>query len=220
MKRLLLFLALLCCIASVSALPTTGAATAVSSNNATLHAAGATTPCWFVWGQQSDGETWKTPNQTAVAGVCTYTVKGSPLLGNTLFYFKACDSTGCGNELSFTTLTVTPIPTTTYGATFDNLTESGMDLTLVGINAVAPYSWLIPDFAALVWGVMFGFIFIGMWLRGRDMLTPTVTGIIIGGFIFFGGQGLNLGLPTQFVDLAQGLTYASIAGTVLIIIKK
>jgi len=205
----------------VSAVPTTGAATMVGSNNATVTMSGATGDCWFIWGQLNNyEETWRTPNGTPNEGACSYRIKGSPLIGNTLFYYAACDSTGCGSELSFLTLEVTPVPTTTYGAIFDNLTENGMDLTLVGWQSTAPYMWLVPDFAALVWGLIFAFIFVGLWLRGRDVTVPTIVGFIVGSFLFSGGYGLNLGIPIEFVGISQGLMYASLAGIILAIIKK
>lgn len=208
-------------VESATAIPTTGAATAVGSNNATLAMTGAGTTCWFVWGQLPlTDQSWKTPNMTPAAGVCSYNLKGSPILASTVFYYRACDETGCGNTLSFTTAAVTPLPTTTYGATFDNLTENGMDITLVGVNSVAPYMWLVPGFEALIFGLIFSAIFLGLWLRGRDVTVPMIVGFIIGSFIFVGNYGLALGIPYEFAAMGQGLMYAAMAGVILAIIKK
>lgn len=220
-KASLFLILCLLAISVVSAVPTTNAATMVDSNNATVSMSGAAGECWFIWGQQDKyNETWRTPNSTPIGGVCSYRIKGSPLLGDTKFYYAGCDSTGCGNELYFITLEVTPIPTTTYGAIFDNLTENGMDLTLVGWQSTAPYMWLVPGFKSLVWGVIFMFIFIGLWLRGRDVTVPTIVGFIAGSFLFSSGYGLNLGIPLEFAGISQGLMYASLAGIILAIIKK
>lgn len=221
--RLLAFLILIALlIAPVVALPNTQPATLVGTNNATLNGNGAATTCWFIWGTSNLGnETWRTPNQTSSGGVCTYRIHGSPIMGSTVFYFKVCDTTGCSaNELSFTTGTVTPIPTVTYGSIFDNLTENAMDLTLVGYQSTFPYQWLVPTFATLIWGLIFAFIFLGMWLRGRDVTVPALVGFITSSFLFLGNQGLNLGIPVEFTTLAQGLMYASIAGIILALIKK
>jgi hypothetical protein len=205
----------------VGALPTTGAATLVGSNNVTVTSSGAATTCWFEWGMLTDGEeSWSTPNQTPVGGVCTKTIKGSPLVGGSVFYYRVCDVTGCGADATFTTAAVTPIPTTTYGAIFDNLTDNQMDITMVSYQATAPYMWLVPGNAVLVWGLLFSFIFMGMWLRGRDVTVPTIVGFLIGSFIFMGNYGLQLGIPGEIAELGQGIMYAAIAGILLSLIKK
>ena len=71
-KGILVIVVLILCVSVVSALPTTGAATLVGSNNATLHATGVTTEGWFEWGSLQDYLYWKTPNITASAGVISY----------------------------------------------------------------------------------------------------------------------------------------------------
>ena len=221
MKYTALFIALLLVAGVCSALPTTGAASLIGSNNVTVTMTGAATTCWFQWGIQTGvNMTWRTPNATPVAGICTQTIKGSPLSGNQLFYYRACDVTGCGVSASFTTLPVTAIPTSTYGDTFTNLTENNFDITLIGAATMAPYMWLLPTFPALIWSIIFMFIFIGLWLRGRDMGLIVGMGLILGAVLFFPTYGLMISMDPVFTAAGQGIMYASFAGIVLVIIKK
>ena len=113
MRKLVLFIfisfIILSC--SVSAIPTTGAATMVGNNNASLSATGSSgTDGWFQWGMKT-GQTWAhTPNVTISGGSFSYTMRGTPLFGSTTYYYKACDQTGCGSQEEFTTAVVTPLP--------------------------------------------------------------------------------------------------------------
>lgn len=200
-----------------NAAPTTGAATLVGSNNVTVAMSGAATACWFEWGLlPGSGMTWDTPNRTPNGGLCNYTIKGSPLSGNQKFYYRACDVTGCGADAFFTTATVTAIPTPTYGSTFENLTENGFDVTMVGTGVMAPYMWLVPSFEGLVWTLIFSALVIGIWLRSRDAGYTVHPGIYL--LVCIGGLGLSI-LP-EFAAIGQGIAYASIAGLILSIIKK
>lgn len=220
MKHIILLLIVALFVVPAYAAPTTGAATLVGSNNATVAMTGASTTCWFEWGTISGSLVWDTINQTPSGGACSYRIHGSPLLGSTVFYYRACDVTGCGAEGSFTTAAVTPLPTTTYGATFDNITESGFDVTYIGSSVMAPYLWLVPGFEAFVFGLIFASIYLGIWIRSRDVTIPAIAGILCGGFIFFADRGLMLGIPGEFASIGQGLLYAALAGLALAVIKK
>lgn len=77
---------------------------------------------WAVYGQNSGKYAWASSNATATGGWATVQIQGGALLGNRLYYAKACDSTGCGNEISFTTVTVTAAPQTTFGNVYKNIT--------------------------------------------------------------------------------------------------
>ena len=68
-----IFVLVICVLSSsVSALPTTGAATLIGTNNATLAATGVTTTGWFEWGQYQNSLYWRTSNVTASAGAISY----------------------------------------------------------------------------------------------------------------------------------------------------
>lgn len=206
-----------------TAAPVTGAATLIGSNNATLHmtSAGGLTS-WFEWGQNTNLLTWKSKNFTSTAGDNPIVVKGSPLNGNTVFYFRACDTTGCGAQLSFTTAAITPMPTTTFGNTYENLTESNFDLTILPLNIVAPYQWTLPgSLVAVMWALVFSTIFLGMWMSGRSTFIPAILGLMAGSFLWVNGVGmLNMPISPEMVDLGQGVVMASIAGLITMAMKR
>jgi hypothetical protein len=215
-KWFILLIAVLCLVGTVFAAPTTQAATAVTNNGATLNVAGATGEAWFMYGQTSGSLSWKTPNTTTT----NYSVYGSPLIGSTKFYFKACDGTGCGSELFFTTSALTPQPQTTFGAGLDNITNSQYDIETIAHESIGGYFWLVPTFPSIVWGLLFFGIYLGLWIRERDMVVPVILGLISGSFVMFNDSGLQLGIPVEFQALAQGLTYAALAGVILAIMKR
>lgn len=227
MKYIFLILAILLVFSSVvSAIPTTAAATAVGNNNATLQGTGSATPGWFYWGQYTGKLYFKTPNQTPSGGLLNYTLAHSPLYGSTTYYFKACDSTGCGAELTFTTTVVTPMPTNTMGQRMQQFMESeNFDVTKIPQVASEPYTWALPQdppgFAiALITGLMLFVIFYGMFVRGRNVAVPALVGGIILPFILYGNQGLNLGIPQEMAAIGQGVWYACLAGVVLVVFMK
>lgn len=208
-------------VGTCTAAPTTGAVTLIGSNNATVTMTGAATTCWFQWGlQPGSAMTWKTPNQTPAAGVCTATIKGSPLFGNQLWYYRACDVTGCGADATFTTLAVTVLPTPTYGAIFQNLTDNGFDIMLIGMFTVAPFMWIVPTMPGLVWALLVMGLLIGVWLRTRALWYVSLLGLTISLGFFSVAYGLGVDLDWTFVFVGQGILYASFAGLMLSIIKK
>ena len=210
------------CLSGVAnAVPTTGAVTLVGSNNATVFMSGASTTCWFQWGiQNGNNMTWKTPNQTPSGGLCNYTIRGSPISENQKWYYRACDTTGCGADGTFTTTTLTIIPQPTYGDTFQNLTDSSFDITLIGGATMAPFYWVIPTFPGLIWGLLLTGLLIGLWLRGRDLTYLSIVGFILSIGFLGGAYGLGIELDPLFVALGQGVFYAAITGGLLSVIKK
>jgi hypothetical protein len=215
-KYILIFILIINLISSVMAVPTTQAATLIGYNNATVDMSGGATPMYYKWGQVSGSLSWQSENLST----STYTIVGSPLLGNTKFYYKACDSTGCGNELSFTTLPITPQVQTTYGVSLDNITRGQLGIDIISENVLEAYFWLIPSFPSIVWGLLFFGIYIGLWIRERDLVVPVILGLITGTFVMYGDVGLNLGIPIEFQMMAQGLTYAALAGILLSVVKR
>lgn len=215
-KYIIIILILLCLITSVSAIPTTQAATLIGYNNATLNMAGGVAPMWYEWGMISTPLSWITTNDT----LSSQTITGSPLLGNKLFYYRACDSTGCGATLSFTTLPITPQPQTTFGTSYDNITKSQFNVETMMGESISSYFWAVPTFPTIVWGLLFLGIYLGLWIRERDLTVPVIIGLITGSFIMFGDVGLNLGIPVEFQEIAMGITYAALAGIILALMKR
>ena len=93
----------------VGALPSTGAATDIGNNNFILHATGASGDTFFCWGIKEDWQGLRTQSVSPVGSVVEINVYGAPIMPSTLYYAKACDTTGCGNVVSFTTTEVTLI---------------------------------------------------------------------------------------------------------------
>jgi hypothetical protein len=216
-KLMLILIALWCIIVPVIAAPTTGVAALVGANNATLFMTGGSGDNWFEYGQSSTYLSWRTPNMSD----SNYTVYGSPLLVSTKFYYRACDSTGCGAVANFTTAAATPQPQTTFGVSLNNITNGNFDTGLIARDAVQGYFWLLPiRIYSLVWGLLFFAIYVGLWIRERDMIVPVVLGLITGTFIMYSDAGLGLGIPVEFTSIAQGLTYAALAGIILAWVKR
>ena len=210
-------------VVSVSAVPTTGAATDVTNNGATLHMAGSAGDSWFQYGTDPNYLNFWSNIDTAATAIV---LLGGPIYPSTTYYYVACDSTGCDtNVQSFTTLALTPMPVSTLGTAVKNMTRSNFNMLNMPQNIVVPYSWLFPADTAqmsltIVFGMIMMFIYIGMWLRTRSVASGVVIGILTSSFILFSNQGLNLGIPVEFASIAQGLLYASLAAILLTFLKK
>ena len=207
-------------ITPVVAIPTTGAATLVGSNNATLAATGGGVDCWFTYGTNSGNHYWITPNTTAAAGVFSQRIHSAPLTGNTLWYYAACDETGCDAEQSFFTLPVTPLHQTNMGGFYRNITQSGFNIPNMAANLIGPYVWNTNIPLVIVFLLIFMPVFVGIWLRSRSAIMVMITGFITGSFILYADRGLQLGIPPEVTQVAQALCYVAFAGAVIYILKR
>lgn len=213
-------------VSSVTALPTMLPATDVGNNNFTLSCSGAVGTTFFKWGTQSDNQVVWTVNVTPDAGTATTTEYGSPINPMSTYYAKCCDSTGCSvDPITFNTTAGVPIPTSTLGITLDNMTASRFNLLYLPYHLVTPYAWLFPSDErqmglTLVFGVMFFFVYLGLWLRARSVATGVVMGLLTSSFVLFANEGMMLGIPVEFQSMAQALLYASLAGVFLVFLKK
>ena len=210
--QLLVAIVLVCGVAS--ALPVTGTATAIGNNNVTFGGTGITgTVGWFQFGEAVGTSYAHTKNITAVGGVINFTMRGSPLVGNNTFYYRACDSTGCGSEVSFIVAQVTPLPLTTFGSYAQNMTENGLDPGNFLWNSLQPY--MAVTGATLFYALIFMMIFVGVWLRTRQTGAAVQLGIICMALFGSAAVGLQLGMPPEFVSAAQALMYIGIAGAIV-----
>jgi hypothetical protein len=220
-ERVVLILILLLAAGGIAqALPTTGAATLIGSNNATIPVTGITgTEAYVLWGMVPGGEVWITPNWTASgAGAADIQIIGAPMLGDRKYFAKACDSSGCGNEISFTSLPATPITVVTYGANMRNLTATRFNLVLMGGTLFRSYTNLMPT--SVMFGLLFGAITIGFWMRTKSVRLISILMIIVSPFIVSSGAGLYLGIPLVEQALGQALLAAGMAGIMLSFVKK
>ena len=213
MRYLWFLIAAICLCGIASAVPITGPATAVGSNNVTFNGAGITgTTGWFQFGF-SKAVYAHTPNVTSQNGTITYTMKSMPLTGNTTFAYKACDPTGCGYEVTFLTLVVTPLPTITYGAYAENITQNGLDPANLVWNAIQPITAVSG--ATVMFGILFFVLFAGMWLRARQTGIAVQFGVICAVFVVSSAYGLQLGIPPVFAAAAQALLLVSLTGMIV-----
>ena len=226
MKPFWIIIAIILLVGLSSALPTTNPATLVGNNNFTLSATGcAVTGCWFEYGIYSDRLMVWTNTVLPVGGVVTTTEYGAPIETSTTYYAAACDATGCGNVVSFTTLAFTPLPDWTLGFAVTNMTQSKFNILYIIGDILVPYAWTFPANTALtaitmVCGLMFFFIFVGFWFRQKGVAGSVIIGLLTASSIMFTNRGLNLGIPVEFQAVAQALLYASLAGIFLIFLKK
>jgi hypothetical protein len=215
MRTFLVVISLLILCASVSATPTTVAATAISTNNFTLNGNGVTgTVGWFQWGMDVAGSSWAhTPNSTASGGAINYTLRGSPVYGCTTYFYRACDNTGCGSELSFMTPRVSALITQDYGSAAQNVIDSRFDPTTVFWNAIAPYTNVTTPtfFYAAILALLFG----GIWIRTRGTAMVANFTMLCGALAASSATGLQLGLPPEMNALLQAVLYISLTGAIL-----
>ena len=180
----LLFLTLVMLVGVASALPTTGAVTNISAGVVTFNGAGATSPCWFSFGYGTNFY-WTTPNQST-SGAFSDTQTGSPMLSGMSYNVRACDSTGCGNTVSFAVPKAGQINATNFGSTTMTIMRSGFNPYTATSYIITPYAAAFSGAAAttngamIVWGLFFSFIFVGYWLQGRGVLLPAIMAIISG----------------------------------------
>ena len=203
-------------VSVVSAVPVTGAATAVGTNNATIGCAGGVGSWWVQWGETTNVY-WTSSPQSGTS----YRIHESPLMGNTTFYYQCCDSTGCGALGTFLTASVTPLPTQTIGSVYENMTEMGYDLPSIAVHLIDPYIWNADMPITIIFMLIFSPIFIGVWLRSRSALVALLLGFITGGFILT-AQNSNIGIsmPVEIIGIAQAMVYIAFAGAVLYILHR
>lgn len=217
MKALLtLLLALMLVCVTCSAIPTTGPAAAVGVNNATISATGVSgTVGWFLYGM-APGATWShLPNQTATGGAMSLKLNGAttiPMLYNQAIYYRACDPTGCGSEMSFTPALPTPLPQVVNGDIVQNITENGLDPQNLVWNSIKPFTQITG--LTIFTGLIFAMIVVGIWLRTRGTAAASMIGIIYAGLFISSTAGMLIGLPPEFAQVGEALMIVSFAGSI------
>ena len=110
--------------------------------------------------------------------------------------------------------TITPLPSTTFGASFTNLSQSHFNLAFFPQDALAPYAWTTLGVLSIPSFLIFLFIFIGMWLSHANLRLASIVGLLFSGaFLFSGGIGVSLPLVVQ--PIAYGALVASITGIIM-----
>jgi hypothetical protein len=226
--KLIGFILSICFIVSmVSAIPIMSPASNIGNNNFTLTCGAAVGDTFFKWGTQEDYQLVWTVNVTPNGeDVATTTEYGSPISPMTTYYATCCDSTGCDDTpVSFNTTSAVPIPTSTLGKGIDNMTASRFNVLYMPYHIVTPYTWWLPEderqtATMIVFGTVFLFVYLGLWLRGRGVAVAVIMGLLTSSMVVSANSGLHLGIPEEFMVIAHALLVTSIAGIFLIFLKK
>jgi hypothetical protein len=208
MKRLILFIMLLLMVGVATALPTTGAVTGIDANKVTFNAVGGSGEAYFKWGTSSGyNYFWTTPNQS-VSGAFTDYQEGMPMLSRETYYVVACDSTGCGNEVSFVVPAATPLNQTSYGVGAITIMRNGFNITKTLPLMPTPFTNALSG--PWVYALLFFFIFSSWWMRQGDVTIPMIVALVFG-FTIWGG-GSIMGMPGEVMNVGMGLCIAAVAG--------
>ena len=113
---------------------------------------------------------------------------------------------------------ISPLPLTTFGANFDNLTASNFSIIYFPGNALSPYAWTTMNNLSVPCFLVFLFIYLGMWLSNSNLRLASITGILFAGAFLFAG-GIGVALPVVIQPLAWGALVASITGITLSMFK-
>ena len=206
---------LMALVMSVQAVPTISAPSSVTSSNATFAIAGASGETFVWYGEYPNGETWRSDNFTSPTSITAW---GAPILGGTKYYAKACDSTGCGNEVSYTMAAITPLPTYHYDAGFNGIASSHFNLAYIGQWVVVAYTTNIPQ--PVFVGLIFGCIIVGFWRKTKSTRLISILLMILGPLIMYPNVGLYLGMPSVMQSLGAILFALGFAGVLLSFVKK
>jgi hypothetical protein len=197
-----LFLSVIILIGIGTAAPAMVNVWPLTCSTATFNAnGGAAGDAWFQWGQHSG------------AGTFSDSQYGPPMLTGTTYYVIPCDTTGCGAELGFFVPNATRINQTSFGTGVITMMRRGFNITEASALVIRPFTAPYPSAVAnaIPYGLIFFFIFTGMWIRQRDMLIPMMIAMCSGGIVWLGGSAL--GVPPEFITLGQIFTVIGFAGT-------
>jgi len=109
---------------------------------------------------------------------------------------------------------VSPLPTTTFGNAFTNLSQSHFNLAFFPQNVLAPYAYTTMGNLSIPAFLIFLFIYLGMWLSHSNLRLAAITGLLFSGAFLFAG-GIGVSLPVVIQPVCFGAMVASIAGIVI-----
>lgn len=113
---------------------------------------------------------------------------------------------------------ISPLPTTTFGNAFNNLTSSNFSIIHFPGNALSPYAWTTMNNLSIPSFLIFLFIYLGMWLSHANLRLASITGLLLAGAFLFSG-GIGISMPVVIQPLAFGALVASITGIVMSMFK-
>jgi hypothetical protein len=214
-----LLLALALCCGIVSAAPTAGVATDITSNGFNTTITGVVgADAWIYWGDQPGFENWITPNFTATGGTAQAQVIGAPIFGGEIVYYQACDNTGCGAEQTVTILAITPMPTQTIDQFLTNITRSRFNPAVISQSIFSAATIIVPQ--SVFVGLSALVFVLGLWTRTKSTRLAVVLGLLIFPLIYKSTEGFYLGLPSTGIDLSIAFLCAALAGIIVTFMRK
>ena len=114
---------------------------------------------------------------------------------------------------------ITPLPSTSYGAAFQNTTQSNFSILLLPKNAMSVYTWTTMGSYAIPTFLVLFFLYIGLWFSGGNVRIPSIIGLLFGGSFMFASGGLGLSIPVEMVAVGYGALVASLCGIIMSIFK-
>lgn len=213
--KILICLLLMCFIPFAAALPTIGAASDITSNNATFTIAGSSGSTVVSYGIVTGSHTWYSDNYT---GASSITIWGAPLMGGQRYYASACDDTGCGNEVTWIMLAITPMPTRGFDAGWNGLITSHWSLATITMFFLYAYTTNIP--LTIFWGFIVGSIVIGFWRKTKHVRLIGILMIVLSPILMTPSTGLYIGMPLAMQSLGAVLFALGFAGVALSLVKK
>ena len=214
----LVFISVLC-IAQCSAIPNS-AVTNTTSNSVTIQVLNAQQNTWILWSENNHILNYMTQNYTPdVNGAANITIRGANLFANQQYFYTANDITGASGIHTFTTGPITLIPQTTYGQAIGNILATGQfDPITIMTDAISPYIWVMP--IVVFYTILWFFIFLGIWIRQRDVLVISIVGMLVALFITSPSSGISTGVSPEFAMAGQALLYISIASAIVAVFKR
>jgi len=196
---------------------TTTDATNITSSTSTLHGFLADFPegnktVWFEWGTSSGSYSFRTDKQI-IKQIITDTNNFSAVLSGlsirprNTYYYRAVaqsdeDGTVYGDEMSFTTPSLTPIPDYNFDKNYNELVNDSF--VIPSYAGTLPLT-LTDVMGTFFWGLFFMIIFVVMWIRQDDVTNVSIIGMITSGVI------LTM-LPVSWHPAANALAVISFAG--------
>jgi PKD repeat protein len=172
---------------------------------------------WFVYGSQSNTYSSKT-NPVNVTGPVTFnTTAQAGFYPSTTVYVRAASPQGYGNEVTVVVPAVTPIGQTTYGVRAAAVIESEFDPLVIMGEVPKAYGEQMgaPDSTTgtlIFWGFCIACIFIVLYMRSENVMTPALLGLVIGWVL------VNY-VPPEFKVMGQALLVVALGALLFSVIK-
>ena len=170
---------------------------------------------WFEYGKNKGIYIYRTDNQTkSTLGNFSQKVKGIQLMPSTSYYFRAAgfdSGISYGNDLTFTTDTLTPFGEKDFDKNYEELKESKFNISSLAEILPKTYTDMMLQ-SNIFFGLFFGLIFMALWIRSEDVVLPALLGMSIGASIW-------IFLPPTWMKLAQSLFIVSLAAAIYSLIK-